>query len=188
VYFDQASGAYRIEAGASVKFKWDASVADKAQFEGEDGPPQNGEKAILNLIDPTKVSYRLTVENKGGKTAERYLMVNLIVTVPPAPLALSGVQQPGGNVLTWAYDPAYRGKIIGFRVYRASDAAPNEYAAIATIADAAASTWTDVASDENITCGRGYYLVAMYIDIVRNGQVMETPSSATSWYSQPCGQ
>jgi hypothetical protein len=43
--------------------------------------------------------------------------------------------------------------------------------------------WVDTTAKP--TCGKAYYVVAVYIDIITE-EKKETGASTTSWYSTPC--
>src|SRR5690606_13513669 len=103
---------------------------------------------------------------------------------PPPPSNVTGVEDSTAktNTISWSYSPADRELITGFRIYRANFPPGHAFTAVATLYDTTASEWVDSVDP---TCGRAYYVVALYTDYVTGGE-LETAASTTSWYSRPC--
>jgi len=177
---------YEVEVGARVKLSWSVENAEKVTIQNLGAQPTSGEVVLPDPVTAA-ASYMLTAENNGGAN-QVSAFVQFEVTAmqpPPPPYGVRGVEDvaAGTNRIEWNYDDQYRGVIIGFRIYRADVPPGDSFLPVGMVDDPNATSWTDTALNE--TCGKAYYVVAVYIDPVRNEE-RETEASTTSWYSRPC--
>ena len=136
------------------------------------------------MVAPTSIM--LTAENNDGQN-QVFAFLQFEITSPPAPPPpsyVSGVEDAAGgtNKIVWSYSQDDRNRIDGFRIYRADVPPGTSFVVISPVIDAQASEWFDQVSP---TCGKGYYVVAVYTDPV-SGEERETAASLTSWYSRSC--
>lgn len=178
---------YRVEAGAWMKLLWEVSSAEVVTLEGYGPQPAQGEFALPGAITQA-ATYVLTAENNGGQNQIR-AFVQVEVTSPPPPpppFNVAGVEDAGAgtNKVSWSYRPQDRTRIDGFRIYRADVPPGNSFVAVWSLYDPNATEWTDTLAP-NQTCGKAYYVVAIYTDVI-SSEERETAASSTSWFSTPC--
>jgi hypothetical protein len=176
---------YAVDAGSHVQLSWGVKDADMVTL--EDLGTQKGEGS---LVLPDAVvrarSYLLTAENYEGKN-KVYASIEMDVSYPappPPPLQVTGIEDAAAetNTIKWSYKPDDRDSIIGFRIYRADVPPGSDFVAVWPEYSKDAQEWTDSVSP---TCGRAYYVVAIYMDLVNNVE-KETTASGTSWNSKTC--
>ena len=172
---------YEVEAGSAVRFNWEVKNAEKVSLVGYEDQPAIGSKA-LTIVAPN--SYQLIAENAAGKNkVSTFIQIKVRAPKPPpAPSGATGTTGPAGNAVSWYYDQTATGKIVGFRIYRGGVTPHAGFAPVQTIQDPMSRTWVDPVSP---TCGKVYYVVALYMDVLAGVQ-QETAASATSWYTTPC--
>jgi hypothetical protein len=187
--YDSGSGMvyiYEVEAGSMVVLSWSVNLAEAVTL--QDFGPQPAEGS-LSLPQPVRSSanYMLIAENNGGANAvSAFAQLDVVAPQPPpAPLHLTGIENAaqGTNRVMWSYRPEDREKVIGFRLYRTDVPPGDNFAAVWTEYNPNSSEWTD--QPQNGSCGKGYYVVAVYTDPISNEE-RETNASQTSWYSHPC--
>jgi hypothetical protein len=186
--YNSASGivyVYQVVAGTRVELSWGVKDADSVSLETLGSQPPEGSITLPDpVVQPALI--KLTAENNGGNNQVNAFVQFKVVSSPPPPppLQVSGVEDPaaGTNTIQWGYKSQDRAAIDGFRIYRANVPPGSDFVAVWTLTDPNATTWTDNVSP---TCGKAYYVVAVYTDLVNNLE-KETAASATSWYSQPC--
>ncbi len=116
-----------------------------------------------------------------SNSPERTITINALETRPSAPFALNGTSTEGQNQISWSYDPQFLNQIRSFKIYRANVNDMN-FLPIAEV-DPTVTSFTDL---EQPTCGRAYFVVATYTDV--EGNVLETDTTPTSWFSSVCSQ
>jgi pSer/pThr/pTyr-binding forkhead associated (FHA) protein len=176
---------YQVIAGTRVELSWGVKDADTVSLENLGSQPPEGNITLPDpVVQPALI--KLTAENNGGNNQVNAFIQFKVASPPPPPppLQVSGVEDSaaGTNTIQWGYKSQDRASIDGFRVYRANVPPGSDFVAVWTLTDPNATTWTDHVSP---TCGKAYYVVAVYTDLVNNVE-KETAASVTSWYSQPC--
>ena len=177
---------YRVEGGSRMKLAWEVRNAESVVLLGF-GPQALIEDGFLlpgSIIESG--DYVLIAVNNGGvNTSKATIRVDITSPEPPPPpYNVAGVEDAAGgtNAITWSYRFADRSKIVGFRIYRADFPPGSAFEPVQTLYDINANNWVDSLAQ---TCGKAYYVVALYVDYVTDEEV-ETQASTTSWYSQPC--
>lgn len=177
---------YRVEGGSRMKLSWEVRNAESVVLQ-DFGPQALIEDGFLlpgSIIESG--DYVLIAQNNGGaNTAKATIRVDIASPEPPPPpYNVTGIEDPTGgtNTISWSYRFADRPKIVGFRIYRADFPPGSMFEPVQTLYDQNASSWVDMPTE---TCGKAYYVVALYVDYVTDEEV-ETQASTTSWYSQPC--
>jgi hypothetical protein len=176
---------YDVEVGSRVKLSWQVNDADTVEVQGFGAQPAAGS---VVLPDPVvaPVTYVLTAKNNNGQNVvNAFLQIEITSLEPPhAPYNVRGTEDPAGkkNKIEWSYRDLERALIDGFRIYRAEVPPGNDFVAVWTEYNPNATEWTDQVEK---TCGKAYYVVAVYTDLT-TGEEKETEASSTSWYSQPC--
>jgi hypothetical protein len=179
---------YLVLAGSAVKFTWFTQDATKVTFvDFGDQPPSD---ASLTIYDVTAEKiYQIDATNDDSEVvATAYLRVSIEPPPPPDPPdSVTGVEGAGQILLSWTYNTAAESEIMGFRIYRDDDVRDpdNELVRIAGPDDLPPDSreWPDPVGD--VTCGKGYYVVSVYTDVL-SGDELETDASRSSWYSSPC--
>jgi hypothetical protein len=173
---------YQVAVNSFIKVCWSVVNATKVTFQGIEQDVK-----LCVPIGPVLAgaNYTLIAENAAGVKQTRTIVVTLKPQIPPpAPFNLNGRNNVGNTppvTLTWNYDLTYLDQIVGFRVYRA-DAPGSNYARVAdNLPKSDVASWVDNSS----WCGKAYYVVAIYIDVV-DGQRKETPRTSQTWYSRGC--
>ncbi len=177
---------YRVEGGSRMKLAWEVRNAESVVLQ-DFGPQALIEDGFLlpgSIIESG--DYVLIAQNNGGaNTTKATIRVDITSPEPPPPpYNVAGVEDAAGgtNTITWSYRFADRSKIVGFRIYRADFPPGSAFEPVQTLYDTNANNWVDSLAE---TCGKAYYVVALYVDYVTDEEV-ETQASTTSWYSQPC--
>jgi hypothetical protein len=169
---------YDVEAGSNVKLSWEVRNADRVTLVGYEDQPATGNKILPITVDTI---VQITAENPGGKVSAFIDLRAYLPEPPPPPYAVTGQERADGNLIRWAYAVGSEDVIIGFRVYRADVAAGGNFQPVQDIAPRI-HDWLDPISP---TCGKAYYIVAVYRDPITSEE-RETAASSTSWYSQAC--
>jgi len=184
---------YEVQDSTSVVFTWQVDDATSVTF-----TPAGGSSQEVGATGQTNVTisgagiknYSLVGENDVGEATQTYVIEVTVVDkpAPNPPYDVMGTEDVDTkNTITWrwTYD-SNNADIIGFRVYRAT--VPGGTFSVIPEADEytlprkeGTSTYADEVSP---TCGRAYYVVAVYEDI--NGSVKESVVSTNSWYSLTC--
>jgi hypothetical protein len=178
---------YQVEAGSDVNLRWSVQGADTLTLislllGSQDQDPTSTGKTLLSVT--TEDTYQLTAQNAGG-TTQKSLQIRLKSPDPPPPPSnVDGLQGSGAITITWVYATQDEDDIIGFRIYRADMPPGTNFTRVADEGDLnpGSEQWVDQVSP---TCGKVYYVVALYFDII-SGENKETDASTTSWGSQPC--
>jgi hypothetical protein len=176
---------YDVEVGSRITIKWKVNNADTVVVAPFGAQPTEGE-----VVPPAAVvapaTYELTAKNNDGNNEiHAFLQIEITSPNPPqAPYNVRGTEDAAGkkNTIKWSYTDLDRALITGFRIYRAEVPPGNDFVAVWTEYDPNAGEWTD---EVDPTCGKAYYVVAVYVDPVTDEE-KETEASSTSWYSQPC--
>jgi hypothetical protein len=176
---------YLVEGGSRVKLSWGVKDAETVTLEGSGAQPPEGSLALPDAV-VQDASYQLLAENNGGGN-QVSAFIKFDVTSPPPPPEpphVTGVEDAaaGTNRIVWSYRTEDRDSIDGFRIYRADVPPGSNFVAVWTEYNPNATEWTDAPGQ---TCGKAYYVVAVYTDL-STGEEQETAASATSWYSKPC--
>jgi hypothetical protein len=176
---------YDVEVGSRVTLKWKVNNADTVVVEPFGAQPTEG-SVVLPAPVVAPATYELTAKNNNGKNEiHAFLQIEITSRTPPqAPYNVRGTEDPAGkkNTIEWSYTDLDRALIVGFRIYRAEVPPGSDFVAVWTEYDPSATAWTD---EVDPTCGKAYYVVAVYVDPITNEE-KETEASSTSWYSQPC--
>jgi hypothetical protein len=176
---------YDVEVGSRVTLKWKVNNADTVVVEPFGAQPTEG-SVVLPAPVVAPATYELTAKNNNGKNEiHAFLQIEITSPNPPqAPYNVRGTEDPAGkkNTIEWSYTDLDRALIVGFRIYRAEVPPGSDFVAVWTEYDPSATAWTD---EVDPTCGKAYYVVAVYVDPITNEE-KETEASSTSWYSQPC--
>jgi hypothetical protein len=184
---------YQVQENTTAVFRWEVDNGVKVTFTPAGGASE--EVGAIGQVDKlitgagTK-NYTLRAENAVGQSTPAQVIEVTVVDEPPPdpPYNVIGIENPGVvNQISWSWTyNRDKNDIIGFRVYRAN--VPGGSFALVTGADESlllrkegVSTFPDATSP---TCGKAYYVVAVYRDI--QGQLQESPVSTNSWYSIPC--
>jgi hypothetical protein len=182
---------YQVQENTDATFRWNTSNASLVTFS-----PQGGSSQSVGPVGQTNQTisatggliktYTLTAENDAGQRVTQSIQVTLVDPPPPnAPFSVVGVETvDDNNALEWQWDDQPgKDDIIGFRVYRA-DLPGGSYTRVAdeNDLDAGARDWTD--EPLNPTCSKGYYVVAVALDV--EGNTYESAASTNSWFSTPC--
>jgi hypothetical protein len=186
---------YQVQENTTVVFSWQVENAVEVTFSPADGASQEvgtiGQATALVAGAGIK-NYTLVAKNEVGIPVQQVIEVTVVDQPPPdPPYNLIGVEDPAGNTntLTWQWkQDRDKSQIVGFRVYRA-DVPGGSFELIPGAdennpdleADASPKQFADSVSP---TCGKAYYVVAVYLDIDDTPQ--ESAVSTNSWYSTPC--
>ncbi|MBI1881545.1 MAG: hypothetical protein HYR94_25470 [Chloroflexi bacterium] len=164
-------------AGKNVQLSWEVKNADKVTLVGQGDQPSQGDKILPSV--KTNGTFQLKATNAGGDT-DAFLKLEVIAPPPPPqPFDVNGTEGAGVNTITWKYDPNAKDRIEGFRVYDAD--APSFPLVDETILGKDATSWPH---SINPTCNRGYYVAAVFIDVI-TGERKEVPST-NIWRSSQC--
>jgi hypothetical protein len=179
---------YKVVAGSAVKFTWFTQDAAKVTFvDFGDQPPSDASLTIYDVKE--EKIYQIEATNDDSDiVATAYLRVSIEPPPPPDPPdSVQGVEMDGQILVTWTYNTAAESEIEGFRIYRDDDIRDPDNALVRVAGPddlpPDSREWSDPVGD--VTCGKGYYVVAVYIDIL-SGDEQETNASYSSWYSRPC--
>ncbi len=184
---------YEAVAGSKIILKWEIQQASKVTLVGAGDQPHSQASYTDSKLNPVTslVNYQLIAENAAGNQTSKFLDIQVVPNPPPAPPTNFQGQQdqpdPGKNTLSWDYDITKQDEIAGFRVYRADlTAADTGFKPWKTLGVSDPPEFTySVVDTPTTTCGKGYYVVTLYIDLI-TGDIKETDSATSSWYSSPC--
>ena len=173
---------YQVVAGSKVKFSWQVQQNPaKVTFVSIGDQPFQGD---LTLVIKAAATYQLKAENGGG-ISTAFIQIELKPKpAPPAPFNVSGTYVTAPPIpLKWEFNPQYQDSIVGFRVYRADTPSTT----FRRIADESQLAKTDrqFADPISPTCGRIYYVVGVYYDVVTDSY-KETAPSTNSWATLGC--
>jgi hypothetical protein len=173
---------YQVTAGSKVKFSWQVgNNPAKVTFVTVGDQPFQGD---LTMVVRAGATYQLKAENAGG-AVQAFIQIDLKPKpAPPAPFNVRGTYSPSPPLaIAWDYNPTYQDSITGFRLYRADTPSTT----FRRVADESQLGKTVRAYSDGVapTCGRIYYMVAVYYDVVSDA-VKETAPSANSWASLAC--
>ncbi|MCL4295500.1 MAG: FHA domain-containing protein [Anaerolineae bacterium] len=169
---------YEVVAGKDVQLSWDVRNADKVTLIGQGDQSAQGAKILPSVT--ANNTFQLKATNAGGDTDAFLRLEVKAPPPPPAPFDVNGQEGAGVNTISWKYDPNFKNSIEGFRIY--SGDAPNQPLVDEFTLDRNASSWPH--SGLSQTCGRGYFVTAVYIDVITKSRV-EVPST-NSWFSSQC--
>ncbi len=188
--------AYEVKYGSNIVLSWIVENAGKVtlDFTTQAGVQINyGDQSLQGQL-PVNVTasgqYQLKAEHKDPSRSPVYAYIQIKLMAmekPPAPSNVRGpvsTNQTPPIDITWEYPAASRGNIIGFIVYRGNTGdSPNAFVQHSgMIAQTSPPyVWTDSVAP---VCGKGYYVVAVYVDIADN-QTKESEKS-NIWYTEPC--
>ncbi|MCG3211239.1 MAG: hypothetical protein FOGNACKC_04878 [Anaerolineae bacterium] len=184
---------YQVQENTTVTFEWEVNQAAKITFVPDDGASAevdpSGQSVLLVTVPNagTTRNYRLIAENSESKRTTTSIEVTVVDPPPPdPPHTVTGVENTsaGQNTILWQWnsDPN-KDTIQGFRVYRAS-VPGGSYSVIANESTLTADSPKQYVDSVTPTCGRGYYVVAVYKNV--SGSSLESPASLNSWYSTAC--
>jgi hypothetical protein len=173
---------YLVTAGSKVKFSWQVGLNPaKVTFVSVGDQPFQGD---MTMVIRAAATYQMKAENAGGIT-QAFIQIDLKPKpAPPAPFNVRGAYSPSPPLaIQWDYNPTYQDSITGFRLYRA-DTPSTTFRRVADESQLG-KTVRSYADGVAPTCGRIYYMVAVYYDVVADA-VKETAPSANSWASLAC--
>ncbi|MBI5879550.1 MAG: FHA domain-containing protein [Chloroflexi bacterium] len=174
---------YSVIAGTNVKFSWDVQNSAKVTFVGIGDQPPNG-NLLLN-IRQQRSPYQLQAFNAANQSVSVFIDITVLPQpAPAAPINVTGTNGPnGGPPLTVQWSYAGSATILGFRLYRAT--VPSTAYSRIVDENSLKPTIFQFADPVLPACGRSYYVVAVYQDIL-TGDIKETARSVTTWYSRVC--
>jgi hypothetical protein len=177
-----SDNVYTVVAGSQVALSWEVQNADQISLSdfGNVGPKGTQTTPPITLRNKT---YVLTAQNAGGQSSSS-IQLNLVSPPPPQPPTnISGqyIKATQPLTITWQYPPQIQSYILGFRMYRGNVPGVGFQAIPALVANSERQ-WVDTSLP---TCGKVYYVVAVYIDPA-TGQQRESGASTNSWSSPPC--
>jgi hypothetical protein len=181
---------YQVEAGSDVRLKWAVQRADKLTLDGQEQVDiANGSVEVLDVTSPA-LHTLAAFNNEDANEVREFIQLDLFSPPPPRPpTGLSGELVAGSGItLTWRHH-AQPGTatIDGFRVYRATVVPKSDFEPLQPPPDVITALEYVDPEAEGGTCGKAYYVVAVYQAIENNQWVeKETDASANSWYSPPC--
>ncbi|HQE91682.1 MAG TPA: FHA domain-containing protein [Anaerolineae bacterium] len=188
--------AYEVKYGSNILLSWSVENAKKVTLDFTDkggAKTSYGDQSLAGQL-PVNVTasgqYQLKAEHQDPSQSPvyAYIQINLMaMTKPPAPTNVRGpvaTSQTPPIEITWEYVAASQDDIIGFIVYRGNSGdSPDAFIQQSGLISQTTPpyAWTDSATS---VCGKGYYVVALYVDIADN-QTKESDKS-NIWYSEPC--
>lgn len=181
---------YQVEAGSNVRLKWAVQRADKLTLDGQEQVDiANGSVDVLDVTSPALYTL-IAYNNEDANEVREYIQLDLFSPPPPRPpTGLSGELVAGNGItLTWRHHPRPgTATIDGFRVYRATVVPKGDFQPLQPPPDVITTLEYFDPEASGGTCGKAYYVVAVYQAIENNQWVeKETDASANSWYSPPC--
>ncbi len=90
----------------------------------------------------------------------------------------------GTNTVAWSYPVQERSRVDYFRIYRTDVPPGTDFEPVWPTEDNTPKPFVDNLGPGK-TCGKAYYVIAVYTDLV-TGAERETAASSTSWYSTSC--
>jgi len=181
---------YQVEAGSDIRLKWAVQRADKLTLDGQE-QVDIADGSIDKLAVTSPALYALVAfNNEDANEVREFIQLDLFSPPPPRPpTSLSGDLVPGNGItLTWKHktQPG-TASIDGFRVYRATVVPKSDFEPLQPPPAVITALEHFDPEPEGGTCGKAYYVVAVYQAIENNQWVeKETDASANSWYSRPC--
>lgn len=188
--------AYEVKYGSNIQLSWIVENASNVtlDFVNQVGVMINyGDQSPQGQL-PVNVTasgqYQLKAEHQDPSQGPIYAYIQIKLMAmekPPAPTNVHGpvpTDQTPPIDITWDYPVTSEGDIIGFAVYRGNSwEAPNTFTQVSGLISetAAPHVWTD---NNAPICSKGYYVVAVYVDIADN-QTKESDKS-NAWYTEPC--
>ena len=176
----------RNQNGTNVRLSWAVGNVPTVKISGEQtfsGQPAEGS---LIIVVNKMVVYTLNA-GEGETEQSKQVILQVQSDSPPPPTNFRGTYSNNQNGLHWSYNNSAGENIIGFRIYRNDNISdPDEDYRIIMNEDelnAISREWTD---EDVPTCGRGYYIVAVYYDAEAQKIRETTTSSGTSWNSESC--
>lgn len=157
------------------------SVKRGAEYVSE--PSQQGQGFLT--VKESWIPGRFTLQVESGRLPGGSASARLCLErqAPPPPYNVRGGpddSDPDKLKIEWAYSASDLAYIAGFRIYRIDYSTGTQFEPAYETADTMKRDWTDQRAG---TCGRGYYVVALYR--TSSGDLVETAPS-NSWYSSPC--
>jgi len=182
---------YSVEAGSDFVLAWSVDLGDVVTLDGEDLQLHTDERTESSITAATR--YQLTAYNNDGlNVVHAFVEISLYLPpAPPPPASIEGVQGSSSITLTWSYASTPGAiEVTGFRVYGANVSPQTSFTPVGTlyvtttlpVSPPSTFSLVDTLSP---TCGRAYYVVTLYQDIIA-GVEEETDSSGSSWYSTLC--
>ncbi len=201
---------YFVTAGIDVRIAWDVTGATVADLK-ESSPFGNAsflerlpKDEIIVTASADNVRYTLEAYNNPNNISPRlpdentrlygFVTRSLIIRLeepeefaPPTNITFSGGNAADDPVLiSWDYNAEQADKILGFRIYKAA-AGSTSFARIAdeSVLNNTIRTYQDA---EPPLCGRIYYIVAVYENLLLPGadKTVETDAGDTSFLTPPC--
>jgi hypothetical protein len=179
---------YQVDAGTLIALAWkienavnEVRLTDSSNDYGARSPEDQ-----FQLTVTSSTVFQLTVT---GSVSRRIRINVQAIPPPPPPFNVNGIDGENNDApatVTWDYPGESQGRLLGFRVYRASvDNFNFSLVADRFELDNTMKQWVDPTTP---SCGRVYYVVGVWQDITRTGddQIQETAISPTSWYTRPC--
>jgi hypothetical protein len=187
---------YRVLAATQVQLNWLVEDASEITLFGPgvtEGVGNQGNRDLGQVI--SNGTYQLTASNDGGSTTATVIL-QVQLQPPPPPYDVDGLVGTEAVSITWQYDDESFEKpyFIGFRIYSADVSADSTDTAFYEVGDLRKApgdlpqlqyTFEHALPPPLDTCGRAYYVTAIYEDVL-TGDEMETDASTNSWYSMPC--
>lgn len=184
---------YQVQKNVNVTFQWQTNnAANKVIFTEPGGAAEVGTVPVGQVQKTITVggNYTLVAENaEGQQSSPRLIQIQLVAPPPPdPPFNVLGVEDAPGNKNTitwnWTFNPS-KSDIVGYRIYRAT--IPGGTFSLVPGADESAlqkNSPRQFVDSVTPTCGRAYYVVAVYLDL--QGVPQESAVSTNSWNSTPC--
>jgi len=186
VFVGGSPPTYEVVAGTQVNLQWLVQNALKVSLSVDD--QSLGDQPFEGQLPQTvraEGNYKLEARNVQDDLATAFVRIEMTQEIPPAPDNVSGEPLTDTVDISWEYRTQDENKIIGFRIYRADVPPGSNFQRVADEddLDQGSRQWSDAVGVGH-TCGKAYYVVAVYEDF--NGDVQETDASENSWYSPPC--
>ncbi|MCB9076092.1 MAG: hypothetical protein H6631_00710 [Anaerolineaceae bacterium] len=184
---DEDRQTCNVTIGTKINLSWEVQDASEVSLKFNDSDlgnqPLSSERRETIRQDGT---YVLAAENNGNpERVTKQVQIIAEDDIPNSPTNIEGTTITTNSItIEWDYNRNEENKIIGFRLYRANDPPFNTFARIADEVDLPPGERMYVDTPLNPTCGRAYYIVAVFEDVDGNRQ--ETDASANSWFSPPC--
>jgi hypothetical protein len=179
---------YKVQVNTDAIFSWVVENAVTVTFFPADGSSSEvGTSGQTNatITGSGIKNYSLVAENSvGERTTAQVIQITVVDQDPPdPPFNITGVETENEqNTINWVWSADQdKNEATGFRVYRANVGSTFSLVVDENTLGADTRSWTDTLS---ATCGKAYYVVAVYEDI--SGSTQESAISTNSWYSQPC--